>query len=150
MSKKHPEISLEYFCTIKVGVDKSITSDESACGTRRVVLLSGGTVKGPFFKGTILPGGADWQIVRGHVSELDTKYQFMTTDGVVISIHNRSIDVAPIPKRGKKEKKEEHYFRCTPRFEAPDGKYERINEYLYVGTIKEAGKGVEITVYRVL
>jgi hypothetical protein len=33
-------------------------------GERRIIDILGGTVEGPKLKGKILPGGADWQIVR--------------------------------------------------------------------------------------
>ena len=33
-------------------------------GERRIINILGGTVEGPKLKGRILPGGADWQIVR--------------------------------------------------------------------------------------
>ena len=33
-------------------------------GERRIINILGGTVEGPKLKGKILPGGADWQIVR--------------------------------------------------------------------------------------
>ena len=33
-------------------------------GERRVIDIHGGTVDGPKLKGKVLPGGADWQIVR--------------------------------------------------------------------------------------
>ena len=33
-------------------------------GERRIIDIHGGTVEGPKLKGKVLPGGADWQIVR--------------------------------------------------------------------------------------
>ncbi len=33
-------------------------------GERRIINIHGGTVEGPKLKGKVLPGGADWQIVR--------------------------------------------------------------------------------------
>ena len=44
-------------------------------GERRVINILGGTVEGPKLKGKILPGGADWQIVRADgVVHLTARY----------------------------------------------------------------------------
>ena len=37
---------------------------QSSRGLRRVVPITGGTFEGPRIRGRVVPGGADWQVVR--------------------------------------------------------------------------------------
>ncbi len=51
-------------------------------GERRIINILGGTVDGPKLKGKILPGGADWQIVRADgVVHLQARYTTETESG---------------------------------------------------------------------
>ena len=50
-------------------------------GERRIINIHGGTVEGPKLKGKVLPGGADWQIVRADgVVHLTARYTIETDD----------------------------------------------------------------------
>ena len=63
---------------------------DSKYGTRSIVWITGGTFKGPDIEGTVIPGGADWQLVRADgAKELDARYTLKTNDGVIIYIKNR-------------------------------------------------------------
>ena len=47
-------------------------------------------------RGTVMPGGADWQIVRADgLAELDTRYTLRTDAGDIIYIQNAGIRHAP-------------------------------------------------------
>ncbi len=51
-------------------------------GERRVINILGGTVSGPRLRGKILPGGADWQIIRADgVADIFAKYTFQIDGG---------------------------------------------------------------------
>ena len=51
-------------------------------GERRIINILGGTVEGPKLNGTVLPGGADWQIVRADgVVHLQARYTIETSAG---------------------------------------------------------------------
>ena len=51
-------------------------------GERRIIDIHGGTVEGPKLKGKVLPGGADWQIVRSDgVVHLTARYTIETESG---------------------------------------------------------------------
>src|SRR5258707_7029554 len=51
-------------------------------GERRIINILGGTVEGPKLNGKVLPGGADWQIVRADgVVHLHARYTIETNSG---------------------------------------------------------------------
>ncbi|MGW8269613.1 MAG: DUF3237 family protein [Burkholderiales bacterium] len=45
---------------------------DAPLGRRRIIPISGGRVEGARLKGTVPPGGADWQIVRAAAVELES------------------------------------------------------------------------------
>ena len=52
---------------LRAQVAPPLVVGEIAAGTRRIVQITGGTFEGPGFKGRVLPGGADWQIIHAGV-----------------------------------------------------------------------------------
>src|SRR6185503_8081899 len=52
-------------------------------GLRRIVAITGGTVRGPLLSGVVVPNsGADWQVIQPDgFSELDTRYTLRTDKG---------------------------------------------------------------------
>lgn len=157
MSTQIPEApQLEFLCDFKVKVSAPQTIGETPHGLRRVIPIVGGTVEGPQIKGEILNGGADWQIIRKDgVVELEAHYQFITDDGVTIYKKNTGFRVTPPEVAAKIERGEsvaasEYYFRATPRFEAPQGKYEWMNNTIFVCTGAKDPAGVLIRIWKVL
>ena len=58
-------------------------------GRRRIVPILGGTFEGPGLRGKVLPGGADWQVVRADgFTELDTRYTIETDAGAKVYVQN--------------------------------------------------------------
>ncbi len=98
-------------------------------GERARVPIIGGTAKGPGFSARILPGGADWQLLRADgFKELEADYYMETDDKVQIHVINRGL-VAP-QREGVAR-----YAMSTPWFEAPAGRYEWLNQRIFVGTV---------------
>ena len=147
---------LEFFCELNVMLDPAVVVGDTPHGTRRIIPITGGTVAGPTIQGEILKGGADWQIVRKDgVAELEAHYQFKTDDGTVIYIKNIGVRVATPEVAAKISKGEnvdvsQYYFRATPRFEAPTGKYAWINDTIFICTGERKVSSVVLKVWRVL
>jgi len=147
---------LDFFCELTVKVEKPIVVGEIPLGTRRIIPIVGGSVKGPAIQGEIMSVGADWQVVRKDgVAELEALYQFKTDDDVIIFVRNiakrvATPEVAAKIARGEKVSVTEYYFRGTPRFEAPTGKYAWINDAIFICTGERLPDSVVIKVWRVL
>src|SRR5690349_14578593 len=56
-------------------------------GERRVINILGGTVSGERLNGKVLPGGADWQIIRSDgVVHLQARYTLQSDSGGLIQV----------------------------------------------------------------
>lgn len=114
----------------------------SSHGIRRYIPITGGTFMGPRIRGSVLPGGADWQLERPDgVTEVDALYSIKTDDGAVIIVHNRGL----LSEGGS-------YFRTVPQFEAPRGPYDWLNKSIFIGSVAGAPRpgAVVVRVFRVL
>ncbi|HYY61230.1 MAG TPA: DUF3237 family protein, partial [Burkholderiales bacterium] len=62
---------------------------ETPHGRRRIIAITGGSFRGERLAGRVLPGGADWQVLRADgVAELDARYTLETDDRVLIYVSN--------------------------------------------------------------
>lgn len=121
-------------------------------GLLRAIRITGGEFHGDRLRGTVVPGGADWNTGFGGEGpesftsvDVFAKYLLKTDDGVYIAVENS----------GRRDKtKEQPVIVTTPRFFAPRGKYEWLNYGAYVGSLKggvrDGVNGVDITIYRML
>jgi hypothetical protein len=88
--------------------------------------IIGGKFWGPNIKGTVIPGGADFPVVRRDgVVVVDALYSLRTDDGTIIMIHNRGLGY---------DKADEKY-RLAPEFTVNEGKYDWLNKSIFVATL---------------
>ncbi len=140
---------LEYVCELRVICEGTYTVGQTSHGTRVVIPIVGGTFEGPDMKGTILSGGADYQLVDSEHSrnEIEAIYSIKTDDGVYIHIRNTGIIYTGPGKDGQRQ----FYFRLTPRFEAPqDSKYAWLNNSVFICMNVPATDCICLRVWRVL
>ncbi len=65
-------------------------------GERRVIGILGGSVRGPKLNGRILPGGADWQIVRSDgAADIQARYTIETEAGARILVTSEGLRHGP-------------------------------------------------------
>jgi len=55
---------LEFAFEELVLLGTAMSPGNTAYGTRNIIPISGGTFAGPGLRGTIVPGGWDWQLTR--------------------------------------------------------------------------------------
>ena len=125
-------------------------------GRRRVINILGGAFSGPRLSGRVLPGGADWQVVRSDgVVEVEARYTLKTDDGALIYVTNRGLRHGPpevIARLGAGEPVDpgEYYFRTTPVFETGAAQYAWLNGIIAVAAGERRADAVIITAYEVV
>jgi hypothetical protein len=140
------ELALELYVTLSPAVQIG----ESDHGARQFIPITGGRFSGEGIRGEVMGGGADWQLRRPDgVLEVNALYSLRTDDGAVIVVDNRGIIVPPASTAGAAPAAA--YVRTSPRFHAPQGKYDWLNKTVFIGTISpaEGGGAVIIRVFRV-
>lgn len=101
-------------------------------GSRGIVPITGGLFQGAAdfeaLRGTVLPGGADRQLLRADgVKELDALYEMRCEDGAVLTIRNRvTIDEATPEGR---------YALSHIHVTAPEGPWAWLNRRLILGSM---------------
>jgi hypothetical protein len=142
MSLNHPHVApqLEFMLELRVEIGATLELGASSRGIRRTVPIFGGSFEGPNISGRVLPGGADWQFVQSDgLTQVDAHYAIETGDGVRIEVHNQgirhgSLEVLARIAAGQPVDPSEYYFRSSPRFYPPDGKYEWLKHSIFIAT----------------
>jgi hypothetical protein len=89
-----PELEFAFEARITVGAPLGL--GRTAAGERRIIPITGGTFAGPKLTGRILPGGADWQLIRADgVADIDARYTLETDAGELIYVANRGLRHGP-------------------------------------------------------
>ena len=135
---------LEFAFQALVSVSPAVDAGLIYGGRRRIIPITGGTVEGPRLRGTVIPGGADWQMVRDDgLIDLTARYTILADDGTLIGVVNRGLrraagDPAVV------------YFRTTPVFEAPAGPHHWLSRSIFVATARREPAGVLLRFFAVL
>jgi len=68
--------------TIHAELEPIMNLGHTPYGERRVIGISGGTVRGAKLNGRILPGGSDWQIIRADgAADIQARYTIESDTG---------------------------------------------------------------------
>lgn len=124
-------------------------------GRRRVIPITGGSFRGDRLAGRVLPGGADWQLLRADgVAELDARYTLETADRALIYVRNFGYrhgppDIVAKLAAGEPVDPSRYYMRTTPRFETSAEKYRWLNRVICVATGARRAAAVELEVFEV-
>jgi hypothetical protein len=116
-----PKFEFVYECdaTLTPAVEMGKTVE----GQRRIIPITGGTVRGPKIRAELLNGGWDWNLSRNDgAGSVEAAYYMKTDDGVLIRIVNKGVGggIPPLPSANG-----ERFFMFThPELEAPVGKYD--------------------------
>ena len=144
---KYPPIQpfLRLLWTAVVDVADRVDLGASPKGQRFIVPILGGRFyAGPGadgLTGTVLPGGADRQVLRPDgAKELDALYEMKTDDGSVLTIQNRVIvDETRQPER---------YAMSVISISAPVGPFDWLNRRLVIGTLQSVRPDRQAVVVR--
>ena len=134
------DLKTEFLCEVKANlVIPPQVVGQGPQGTRMIYHVTDGTVKGPKVNGKVLPGPADWFLVRPDgAGQLDVRATIETDDGRLIYVRYRGIcvvapEVMERIRKGESVDSSDYYFRTTPIFEAGAEKYRWLNQVVSVG-----------------
>jgi hypothetical protein len=122
---------------------------------RRIIPVTGGTFEGPHIKGTVLAGGADWQIVTPDgIALLDARYTLQTESGQFIYVSNQGLrhgkpEVLKRLAAGEDVDPSEYYMRTSPRLEASAPELDWLRRNVFVCSGARLKDKVIIAFYQV-
>ncbi|WP_326645912.1 DUF3237 domain-containing protein [Streptosporangium sp. NBC_01755] len=146
-------MNLEPLATFHVELDPVLDLGDSQWGRRRVINVVGGSFEGPRLSGTVLPGGADWQVLHADgMASIDTRYTLRTHDGAHLFISTNGVrhgqpSVLERLSRGEPVDPGEYYFRLFCRFETGDERYLWLNRTLAVASAARTSDAVRYDAY---
>lgn len=120
---------VEFAFEARVTLAPATILGETAMGHRQYIPITGGTVAGPKFTGSVVPGGWDYQQrTAGGCGTISADYFWRAADGAVIHILNQGLMCAG------GQPGERSYLR--PQFEAPKGPHEWMTRATFVATLE--------------
>jgi hypothetical protein len=155
-AQEHPPApQLEFAFEVRAEVADPTVVGQVPNGLRRIIDITGGTFEGPGLKGKLLPGGADWQIIKEDgFTDIDARYTLQTDAGDLIYVTNVGIrHAAPEVMRrlnaGETVDQSEIYFRAIPKFETAAPELQWLMRSIFVSTGERYPNGVIIRFWRV-
>ena len=146
---------LDFVGTVEAEVAAPLLLGAGAVGERRIVPILGGRVSGPRLQGEILPGGADFQLIRPDgVAEIEARYALRLADGALVYVVNRGLrhaapeDMARL-LRGEPVPPERVYFRTAPAFETASPVHAWLQRGLFIGFGERRPASVLVRIYAV-
>ena len=152
-SLREPRLERVADCVIQVGA--VIDIGHTPAGRRRLVPITAGRIDGPLLHATVLPGGADFQLVTTATHTfIQARYVLQTPEGEQIYLENTGLRVASAEvieqlNRGVPVDPDQVYFRTTPRFETASPRWAWLMESLFIGTGARFPDRVELSFFRV-
>lgn len=145
---------LEPLLTLAVEVGEITSLGATPTGERRVVAITGGTFhSSEGWRGQVLPGGADWQLLRGDgVLEVDARYVLQDSNGARVQVVSQGLrhgppDVIAALARGEAVDPSQYYFRTAMRFETAAAALVHLNHVIAVGIGAREARLVRLHVF---
>ncbi|RST77243.1 DUF3237 domain-containing protein [Siminovitchia acidinfaciens] len=147
--------SLSFLCDMELTVEGAHLPGKTPIGNRRIIRVTGGSLRGDRLTAEVVPGGDDWITVRedGTIIQ-DVRILLKTDDGELIMMSYRGIrtgepEVLQRLDNNEEVDPDEYYFRTAPIFETASDKYDWLNRRLFVSRgIRLPGK-VNYSIYTV-
>ncbi len=149
-------LSAEPIFTIQAELEAVLNLGRTPYGERRVINILGGTITGLKLHGRILPGGADWQILRADgAADIQARYTIETDKGARILVSSDGLRHGPPAvleslARGDRVDPGLYYFRTVMRFETSDPAVDWLNRILALARGQREARSVRLDVYEVL
>lgn len=148
-----PVPGLHAVCDVHVRVGAPEDHGATRVGHRRVIPITGGTIAGGL-EAQILPGGADWQVIRADGAiEIDARYSARTSASELVHIRTVGLRSAPTEVLARLSRDEsvdprEYYFRATVTFESSAPGLAELQDSVFISANRRDADGVRYRVYR--
>jgi Protein of unknown function (DUF3237) len=149
-------LSAEPIFIVQAELETILNLGRTPYGERRVINILGGTITGPKLEGRILPGGADWQVVRSDgAADIQARYTIETDKGARVLVSSDGLRHGPPAvleslARGDRVDPGLYYFRTVMRFETSDPAVDWLNRILALARGRREARSVRLDVYEVL
>ena len=150
-----PPPALVFAFELRAKVAEPVVIGQVPHGLRRIVAITGGSVRGPMMNGVVVPNsGADWQMIQPDgFSELDTRYTLQSDKGELVYVQNAGVRHAPpeVMKRlnaGEIVDPKLVYFRTVPKFETNAPGLQWLSRSVFVGVGERSPNEVIVRFYR--
>ena len=139
MSAATTSLPVEHLFSAHLDVSAPTFVKDGPEGTKLMVAITGGTVKGAKVNGTVQPySGGDWVAIGpGGAMRIDVRLTIETDDGAAIFVSYRGV------LNGGRAV-------CGPLFETGDERYTWLNQYQGVGIGSASTEGVDYEFYALL
>lgn len=151
-----PALSSAPIFTVRAELADILQLGQTPAGERRIINILGGQVDGPKLKGHILPGGADWQLIRADgMADIQARYTIRSDSGALVLVSSEGIRHGPpevLAKlaRGEAVDPSLYYFRTLMRFETADSGLAWMNRILAIAHGARLPNAVMLEVFEVL
>lgn len=141
--------------TIHAELEPVMNLGHTPYGERRIIGITGGTVSGTKLNGKVLPGGADWQIIRTDgAADIQARYTIESDSGARILVDSAGLrhgppDVMARLASGDNVDPSLYYFRTVLRFETADPSVDWLNRVLALARGTREPRAVRLDVYEV-
>ena len=148
-------LALRPLFDVQVELAEILSLGRTPLGERRIINITGGTFAGERLSGRILPGGADWQIIRADgVADIKARYAIETSAGALIMVTSEGLrhgppDVMERLARGDNVDPRHYYFRTVMRFETAAPTVDWLNRILAIAKGQREARAVRLDVYEV-
>ena len=146
---------LEFLAQVRCEVGALVNLGTGPYGERRCVPLLGGSVSGPGLNGAILPGGADWQILRADGAlDIQAHYIVRTIDGALVEVDSRGLRHGPPAvmqrlARGEAVAPGDYFFRTLMRFQTGHADWLHLNATMALARGERQAQHVVLDVFRI-
>jgi hypothetical protein len=146
---------LEPVASLEASLGPVVDLGQGAAGRRRIVPILGGRIEGSAFRGSILPGGNDVQLVRPDgTAEIAARYGVALDGGGFLFVENKGVRHGPPEAlaqlaRGERVDPSLIYFRTRLRFSTEVAELAWLERDLFIGAGLRLPDVVRVDVYRV-
>jgi len=153
-----PALQSTHLITLSLQVDYAglLNIGKTPTGRRRIAPVAGGIFEGARLRGTILPGGADWVMVRPDDNfAIDVRLTLRTDDDALVYLAYQGLFTASPEnqarlRRGELLNLEDYKIRTVVKFESGGEKYQWLNDVLAIGAGRQTRGGAVYEIFEIL